>query len=120
MACIGGNRSVSAITKADCRAYKDELMQIRKLHLVTVIKHLSSLSSVFRWCERQGYIPEGTNPVKGLAPAKKQAKKLAAPRRPFTTEELLKVFGSPAFKTPPLAKGTRHCGLFNRPSLIEK
>lgn len=30
MATLGGDRPVSAITKADGRAYKDELMQIRK------------------------------------------------------------------------------------------
>lgn len=50
------------------------------------------------WCERQGYIPDESNPVKGLAPAKKQARKLAAPPRPFTDEELMKVFGSSDFK----------------------
>ena len=39
MAVLGEDRRVNAISKADGRSYKDELMQTRKLHLVTVIKH---------------------------------------------------------------------------------
>ena len=64
----------------------------------TCIKHLSSLSGVFKWAEAQGFIPDGSNPVKGLAPNKRNAKRGAQPRRPFTDAELLQVFGSTEFQ----------------------
>lgn len=73
---------------------------MRKLTLATVIKHLSILSAVFKWAAAQGFIPDGSNPVTGLSPNKRHAKKEAegrAPRRPFTDEELLAVFGSEEF-----------------------
>ncbi len=97
LAVIGWDRAIDAITKADCRSYKETLLQTRKLSLTTCIKHMSNLSGVFQWSERQGFIPDGTNPVKGLAPSKKQARKAARPRRPFTDAELLTVFSSKEF-----------------------
>jgi integrase len=63
------------------------------------VKHLSSLSTVFKWAEAQGFVDEGVNPVRGLIPNKRQAKKTAAKRRPFTDAELLMVFGSTDFKS---------------------
>jgi integrase len=59
---------------------------------------LSNLLSIFKWSEAQGFIPENSNPVRGLSPNKKAAKKAAQERRPFTDEELLKVFGSSEFR----------------------
>lgn len=95
---IGGDRRVGSIVKADCRAYKENLLGVRKLGLGTVIKHLSNLSVLFKWFEAQGFIPENSNPVRGLAPNKKQAKRAAKERRPFTDEELVKVFGSSEYR----------------------
>jgi integrase len=94
---IGGDKPIGAITKADCRVYKEHMLQVRKLTLATVIKHLSSLSGMFKWGEAQGFILDGSNPVRGLAPNKRQAKKQASQRRPFTDAELLAVFGSKTF-----------------------
>lgn len=96
---IGGDRPASAITKTDGRTYKDHLLNVRKLKLQTCVKHLSNLTVVFKWAEKQGYIPENTNPVRGLAPDKKAARKQAQDRRAFTDEELLKVFTSKDFKS---------------------
>jgi integrase len=73
------------------------MLQTRGLSLATCIKHLSSLSGLFKWAEQQGFIVDGFNPVRGLAPNKQQAKKQATKRRPFTDAELLAVFGSQAF-----------------------
>lgn len=97
MEAVGGDRPIGTITKADCRNYKEHMLQVRKLTLATVIKHLSSLSGLFKWSEAQGFIPDGSNPVRGLAPNKRQAKKQASQRRPFTDAELLTVFGSKVF-----------------------
>jgi integrase len=94
---VGGDRPIGAITKADCRMYKEHMLQVRKLTLATVIKHLSSLSGMFKWSEAQGFVADGSNPVRGLAPNKRQAKKQASQRRPFTDDELLTVFGSQEF-----------------------
>jgi integrase len=97
--CIRGDKPIGSITKADCRGYKESLMHVRKLGPATVIKHLSNLGSVFKWSAAQGFIPagEGSNPCQGLAPSKKQAKKVAKERRPFTESELVQVFGSRDF-----------------------
>lgn len=94
---VGGDKPIEAITKADCRVYKENMLQARGLSLATCIKHLSSLSGLFKWSEAQGFIPDGSNPVRGLAPNKRQAKKQAAQRRPFSDGELLTVFGSKVF-----------------------
>ncbi len=90
---IGGDKPVAAITKADCRVYKEHLLQVRKVKLATVTKHLTTLSGFFRWAEGQGYRPEGSpNPIKGLTPQNKFLKKEALQRRPFTDAELLTLF----------------------------
>jgi hypothetical protein len=95
---IGGDSAIDAITKADCRAYNEYLKQTRKVGPATIIKHFSNLFGLFKWCETQEYIGEGSNPVKkGIAPSKKAAKKAALEIRPFTSEELLTIFGSREF-----------------------
>jgi hypothetical protein len=91
---VGGDKPIGTITKADCRTYKEHMLQARRLSLATCIKHLSSLSGMFKWSEVQGFIPDGSNPVRGLAPNKRQAKKQASQRWPFTDAELLTVLGS--------------------------
>ena len=94
---VGGDRPIGSLTKADCRTYKEHMLQTRGLSLATCIKHLSSLSGLFKWAEQQGFVADGFNPVRGLAPNKQQAKKQATKRRPFTDAELLAVLGSQAF-----------------------
>ena len=96
---IGGDKHIGSITKAECRRYKEEMLHGRKLGPATVIKHLSNLGGIFKWSAAQGFIPagEGSNPCQGLAPSKKQAKKVAKERRPFTDAELVRVFGSKDF-----------------------
>lgn len=94
---IGGDRSISAITKTEGRTYKEHLLNERKLGLQTVSKHLSSLAGLFRWAIGQGYVTEGSNPFTGLAPNKKVVRKEMLKRRPYTDEELLKIFGSKEF-----------------------
>lgn len=96
---IGGDRPIGSITRADCVAYKEGLQGARKLTLVTCIKHLSNLETLFKWSITHDYLPDGLqSPARGLAPSKRQAKKHATQRRPFTDEELLKVFGSKEFR----------------------
>ncbi len=56
------------------------------------------LSGVFRWAERQGFIPENSNPLKGLLLTKKEARVGAEHYREFTDEELMLTFGSEEFK----------------------
>jgi hypothetical protein len=97
IASLGGDRGIELIMKEDCRTYKEAMLNTRKLGPATVIKHLSNLSSIFKWSEAQGFIPEDSNPIRGLAPNKKAAKKAALDRRPFTDTELLKVFGAAEF-----------------------
>ena len=104
--CVGGDKAIGSITKADCRAYKEDMLHRRKIGPATVIKHLSNLGTIFKWSAAQGFITEGSNPCQGLAPSKKQAKKVAKERRPFTDSELVQVFGSKDFikereKNPP-------------------
>lgn len=94
----GGDRPLGLITKVACRTYKEHLLQVRKVSLATVMKHLNILSGLFTWAERQGYMLEGaSNPVKGLAPSKQESAKGTLVIRPFTDEELVRVFSSPNF-----------------------
>jgi integrase len=95
---IGGDRPVASITKDDGRAYKEHLLHDRKVSLATVAKHMHTLSGLFTWAEKQGYVNEGApNPTKGLAPSKAESEKGATVVRPFTDAELLRVFSSPDF-----------------------
>ena len=96
---IGGDKPINHITKADCRKYKENLRDERKNRAATVSKWLSVLSGVFRWAERQDFIPENSNPVKGLLLTKKQAREGAEHYRDFTDEELMLTFGSEEFRT---------------------
>lgn len=95
---IGGDRPVASITKEEGRAYKEHLLNDRGVSLATVAKHLHTLSGLFTWAEKQGYTAEGApNPTKGLAPTKTEQEKGATVIRPFTDEELVRVFSSPNF-----------------------
>jgi hypothetical protein len=54
IATIGGDRPVASITKNEGRAYKDYLLQVRKVSLATVGKHIHTLSGLFSWADKQG------------------------------------------------------------------
>ena len=97
MEVIGGDKPIDAITKADGRKYNEHLREVRKVAALTVIKHMSALTTLFKWAGQQGYV-EGANPMQGLAPSKKQAKKQASLRKPWTDDELMKVFGSREYR----------------------
>ena len=95
MVILGSDRPIVSITKADCRTYKEHILKDRSQ--TTCIKHLSSLSGLFKWAEMQGFTPDNINPVRGLSPNKRQAKKHATQRQPFTDAELLAVLSSKDF-----------------------
>jgi integrase len=95
---IGGDKPINHITKADCRKYKENLIDARQNKPATVSKWLSVLSGVFRWAERQDFIPENSNPVKSLLLTKKQAREGAESYREFTDQELMLTFGSEEFR----------------------
>jgi integrase len=96
--CIGGDKPIGLITKADCRVYKEDMQDRRKIGPATVRKHLSNLGGIFKWSVAQGFpTAEQGNPCQGLPPSKKHAKKMAKERRPFTDAELVQVFGSKDF-----------------------
>jgi integrase len=104
---IGGDRPITAITKGDCRQYKEHLLNDRKLSQMTTAKHLSAGAAVYDWAKLQGYV-SGENPFKGLAPSKKIIRKTMTKRRPFSEEELLTVFGSREFLTQRDANAARY------------
>lgn len=83
---VGGDRPIASITKNEGRTYKEHLIQDRGVSLATVANHLHTLSGLFTWAEKQGFMHEGApNPVKGLAPTKTESEKTATGIRPFTT-----------------------------------
>jgi integrase len=95
---IGGDRPIASITKNEGRTYKEHLINDRKVSLATVAKHLHTLSGLFTWADKQGYMNDGApNPVKGLAPSKTEGEKGAVEIRPFTDAELMGVFSSTNF-----------------------
>jgi len=99
LVAIGGDEStrIDSITKAHCVIYKDDLLQKRHVSLVTCAKHMAILAALFSWAEKQGYIPDRSNPARGLAPNRRLARKQAQERRPFTDTELVTVLGSHRF-----------------------
>jgi hypothetical protein len=98
---IGGDRPVDTITRPDCLAYKNSMLKEdeRGLHLATVSDRVTTLSSIFKWCAAQGFIPENTNPAKGLEPSAKAVRKAQVRRKLFTDAQLVMIFGSPKFKS---------------------
>jgi integrase len=100
LTAIGGDCVVSTIRKADCLKYKDSLQkeEERGLHLNTVSNRLTTLASIFRWCEAQGHIPENSNPAKDLKPSAKAVRKAKRKTKIFTDEQLVLIFGSSKFE----------------------
>jgi integrase len=98
---IGGDRAVGTISKPDCLKYKDSLLkqEERGLHLNTVNNRLTTLACIFNWCEGQGHIPEHANPAKGIQLNAKAVRKAKRPRKLFTDEQLVMIFGSERFKS---------------------
>lgn len=94
---IGGDKPIASVTKADCVRYKEYLMTTRGLSLMTCHKHLTNTDTFFRWAMSHGYMPDGTSPMKGLAPSKRLVKKHVVRRQPFTDEQLVTILGSPEF-----------------------
>jgi integrase len=105
---IGGDRPIAQITKTEGRVYKDALIK-RGLKPATIAVRLHVLSGLFTWASKQGYTPEGaTHPIRGLAPERAEREKGATPIRPFTDEELTKVFCSPRFLQQRLSRPDRY------------
>ncbi|MDE3042627.1 MAG: tyrosine-type recombinase/integrase, partial [Nitrospirota bacterium] len=105
---IGGDRPIMDITKADGRHYKEHLLNERKLSMRTVSSRLSVIGMIFKWAEQQGFVTDGVNPIKGLAPSKKIVRKTSGKRRPFTDAELLTVLSSNGFLSQRTARPERY------------
>ena len=119
---MGGDKAIQEITKTHCRHYKEvlghlpravkmkdrkkstvELMQslppvgkYQTIGVSSVNKYLHNLSHLFDWARGQGFY-EGANPIEGLTINKRQAGK--GKRKPFTDEDLTRIFGHPDFKS---------------------
>lgn len=106
METLGGDRPIGNISRADVVRYKESL-QAKKQGLLTLIKHLSGLDALFKWAEVHAYIST-PSPVKGLVPSKRQAKKQALKRQPFTDDELLLVFSSQEFLRQRMERSERY------------
>ncbi len=116
---LGPNKAVRAIDRADCRRVKDLFEKLpanaRKrfpdmtlveaaehahrqglapLNPVTANSHLSKLSALLRWAEREEYIER--NPAVGLRVAAPEQSKRDA-RRPFGAEQLVRIFNAPLY-----------------------
>lgn len=93
---IGGDKPIGEITKADCRLYKETLL--KSVSMSTANKHLHLVAHLWRWVEGQGFVAEGSNPVKGLIINKRMARKEKQERKPFSDSDLSLIFCSPIFK----------------------
>ena len=106
METLGGDRPRGSISRADVVRYKERL-QAKKQSPLTLIKHLSGLDALFKWAEVHAYTP-AASPVKGLVPSKRQAKKQALKRQPFTDDELLPVLSSQEFLRQRMERSERY------------
>lgn len=106
METLGGDRPIGSISRADVVRYKERL-QAKKQSPLTLIKHLSGLDALFKWAEVHAYTP-AASPVKGLVPSKRQAKKQALKRQPFTDDELLLVLSSQEFLRQRMERSERY------------
>lgn len=61
----------------------------------TVAKYLAAVGSFSNWLVAHGFIEE--NPTRGLLPKRKARRSAASGRRPFSIEELNRLFRSPVF-----------------------
>lgn len=115
---IGPDTAASAIGKSDIRSLRDTLMRrpanwqkkvgadndtaqqsiADKAHdnllsAASINAYLTTLSSFFSWCVREGYV--GSNPVSGIRV--REAVHAADKRNPFTINQLNSIFSSPIF-----------------------
>lgn len=113
---VGGDRRAEEICRADLLPYPEALLRLRKNYASGAAKSFSShqtgsesgrikastaqtilarTTALFRWSFERGYI--STNPAVGLSIAAPKSKKGLKPRRPFTADELTKLFSAPLF-----------------------
>lgn len=96
---MGGDKPVGDITKADCRAYKEEMVGEMELGAASVNKYLHSLEHCLTWAQAQGFLAEDhRNPAQGLRIAKSVVRSQARKVVPFTDEELATIFCSKNFQ----------------------
>jgi hypothetical protein len=97
---IGGDRPIAEIAKTEGRTYKEDLLQVCKVILNTSAQRIHMVSGCCEWARKQGYVEDTwPNPMKGLAPNRKEFAKQATLIRPFTHAELVRVFSSQKFFT---------------------
>jgi integrase len=112
---------IQELTKAECRRYKEGLLKFpralnteqkamptadllaslpaagyKTLSVSSINKYLHNLTHFFEWAKRQGFY-EGENPAHSLI-IPKGAKVRGEKRKPFTDDELARIFGHPDFK----------------------
>jgi len=119
---IIGDKPLTRVTRQDCRHVKDVVPQIptnvtkrpqtRNLKIVdaikwaegnaaptlspeTINKYISSLTAFMSWAETEGHITH--SPARGLRLPKRAIQDRTIRRRPFTNEELRRIFSSPPF-----------------------
>jgi integrase len=113
---LGGPTPITSVTPGDVRTYRDQVKTLRLNHRCgagtsfverqtaseehrikpkTAAAIYEAAKSFFRWARSEGYID--VNPAQDIALALPKTQKGKKPRRPFTAEELEKLFQSPSF-----------------------
>lgn len=116
-----GDKPIAAVSRTDVSRFVDEVLRklpwtygkspkdygkrwselvveapARGLSAKTIKRHLTSLSGLFSWAEGRGYIPQNSNPVKGLKVGGKK-RRPRDERQAWTPGELRSYFNSPQY-----------------------
>ncbi|WP_269715645.1 site-specific integrase [Caulobacter sp. NIBR2454] len=123
---LGQDRPLSSVISQDMRLYRDGIQRLRsrhhvgasltfigrqtdcvehRIHAKTALIHLETAKTFFRWAVSEGYIER--SPAAHLSVEKPKVQKAAKARRPFTSDELKRLF-SCSFFTGCKSKGRRY------------
>lgn len=116
-----GDKPIGAVSRTDVSRFVDEVLRklprtygkspkdhskrwselvvenpTHGLSTKTIGRHLTSLSGLFTWAERRGYIPQNMNPVKGFKIGGKK-RRPRDERQAWTPGELRSYFNSPQY-----------------------
>ena len=111
---IGDLRPLSAVTKAELRKFRDDLLRVdvtlrgrpgqfqtrltsdpgKQIKTVTALRYWRSVQSFFQWCAAEQYAPD--DPSAGLKLETRKGEVKRSPP-PYTVEELTRLFQTPLY-----------------------
>jgi hypothetical protein len=96
---IGGDTLPAKVSEEIALTYVEEVIKKSDQAYNTQRRKITALSTFWGWMSSKKYVPRNVNPWKGFKLSKRKTVKQIEDKRPYTAEELVKLFsGRPQYK----------------------